>query len=84
MTKTFHPKASFLSFYQTCHPSLDGTIDARVICTLRCHGVGVSVRHHLAFAKVRATIRAGFPIITGIGREVCDTGDHFVVIYSVG
>ena len=84
VVKTFHPKASFRSFYQACNPSLDGTTDARVIRALRCHGVGVSVRHDLTYAKVRATIRAGFPIITGIGREVCATGDHFVVIYGVG
>ena len=84
VVKTFHPQASFSSFYRTCNPSLDGITDAQVIRALRRHGVGVSVRTDLTYARVRETIRAGFPIITGIGREVCDTGDHFVVIYGVG
>ena len=84
VVKTFHPQASFRSFYNACNPSLDGTTDAQVIRALLSHGVGVSVRTDLTYAMVRATIRAGFPIITGIGREVCDTGDHFVVIYGVG
>ena len=38
VVKTFHPQASFRSFYHACNPSLDGTTDARVIRALRCHG----------------------------------------------
>ena len=62
VVKTFDPLASFRSFYRACNPSLDGTTDPRVIRAVRGHGVGVSVRHDLTYAKIRPTILAKFPI----------------------
>ena len=83
--RTFHPRASFRSFYRACSPSPEnGTTEARLVKALRSHGIGVSIRTDLDYASIRAAIESGFPIIAGTGVEMFDDGDHWTVIYGIG
>jgi hypothetical protein len=50
---------------------------------VRESGVGSSVRRDLTFAKIQASIFAGFPIVTLTKTTLPGTW-HWVVIYGVG
>lgn len=82
--ETFHPDAEFAAFYRDCRPlPTEGTTENKLVTSLRKHGVGVSVRRDLNFAKIADSIETGYPIITGIGCDENGEGDHWVVIYGV-
>jgi len=84
VVKTFHPKASFRKFYQDCDPlPLEGTTETKLVKALRGNGVGVSVRSNLNYARIRAAIESGFPVIATVGYEYSD-GAHWIVIYGIG
>ncbi len=85
VVKTFHRTGiGFRKFYGDCDPQpFDGTTEGKLVKSLRCNGIGVSVRSNLNYARIRAAIESGFPVITTIGHEYSD-GAHWVVIYGIG
>jgi len=85
VVKTFHRTGiGFRKFYGDCDPQpFDGTTEGKLVKSLRCNGIGVSVRSNLNYIRIRAAIESGFPVITTIGHEYSD-GAHWVVIYGIG
>ena len=84
VVKTFHPKASFRKFYRDCDPlPFEGTTETKLVRALRRNGVGVSVRADLNYRSIRASIEAGFPVITTIGYQQAEA-EHWVVVYGAG
>ena len=84
VVKYFHPEAKFWAFYSDVSPlPLVGTSEGKLVRALRRHGIGVSIRRHLRFADLCASIESSCPVIVGVGHEYPD-GDHWLVIYGVG
>lgn len=84
VVKTFHPKASFRKFYRDCDPRpFTGTPDGRLVKALRSNGIGVSIRTNLNYARIRACIESGFPVIATVAYEG-GYADHWVTIYGIG
>jgi len=84
VVKTYHPKASFRTFYKNCNPlPFEGTTEGKLVRALRRNGVAVSLRSNLNYARIREAIEGGFPVITTVSYENADA-DHWIVIYGVG
>lgn len=77
-----HSEASFAAFYRDVNPlPLAGTSEGKLVCALRRHGVGVSIRRHLSFEDLHTSIECGYPVIVGVGYGYED-GDHWIVVYG--
>jgi hypothetical protein len=84
VARMFRPKVNAAKLYRHIQPDERWGTDAPSLRRgLRECGVGSSVRRDLTFAKIQASIFAGFPIVTLTKTTLLGTW-HWVVIYGVG
>ncbi len=84
VARMFRPKVSAAKLYRLIQPDERwGTDTPALRRGLSECGVGSSVRQDLTFAKIQASIFAGFPIVALTKTTLPGTW-HWVVIYGVG